>query len=113
MFDEVIVRKVIGQIVENDQGNKKGDSRDQCGFADSKDHFGVPDISTTRTGEEEFRSSGVQEFRSSGVQEFRSSGVQGGADRKITSSKTAVVENLRSTQSRPMQAPELLNFCNS
>jgi hypothetical protein len=59
------------------------------------------------------RSSGVQEFRSSGVQEFRSSGVQGGADRKITSRKTAVVENLRSTQSRPMQAPELLNFCNS
>jgi hypothetical protein len=76
MFDEVIVRKVIGQIVENDQGNKKSDSRDQCGFADSKDHFGSPDISTTRTGEEEFRSSGVQEFRSSGVQEFRSSGVQ-------------------------------------
>jgi hypothetical protein len=37
--------------------------------------------------------------------------VQAGADRKITRSKTAVVENLRSTQSRPMQAPELLNSC--
>jgi hypothetical protein len=64
-------------------------------------------------GVQEFRSSGVQEFRSSGVQEFRSSGVQGGADRKIASSKAAVVENLRSTQFRPMQAPELLNSCNS
>jgi hypothetical protein len=67
---------------------------------------------------QEFRSSGVQEFRSSGVQEFRSSGVQefrssGCADREIASRKTAVVEILRSAQSRPMQAPELLNFCNS
>jgi hypothetical protein len=46
-----------------------------CRFEGS---FWFPDISTTRTGEEEqeFRSSGVQEFRSSGVQEFRSSGVQ-------------------------------------
>jgi hypothetical protein len=61
------------------------------------------------SGVQEFRSSGVQEFRSSGVQEFRSSGVQGGADRKIASRKTAVVEILRSAQSRPMQAPELLN----
>jgi hypothetical protein len=83
MFDEVIVRKVIGQIVENDQGNKKGDSRDQCGFADSKDHFGsltsarpVPGRRSRSSGVQEFRSSGVQEFRSSGVQEFRSSGVQ-------------------------------------
>jgi hypothetical protein len=65
------------------------------------------------SGVQEFRSSGVQEFRSSGVQEFRSSGVQGGADREIASRKTAVVEILRSAQSRPMQAPELLNFCNS
>src|ERR1700685_1189782 len=81
-----------------------------CRFEGS---FWFPDISTTRTGEEEFRSSGVQEFRSSGVQEFRSSGVQGGADRKITSSKTAVAENLRSTQSRPMQASELLQLLNS
>jgi hypothetical protein len=78
MFDEVIVRKVIGQIVENDQGNKKGDSRDQCGFADSKDHFGsltsarpVPGRRSRSSGVQEFRSSGVQEFRSSGVQEFR------------------------------------------
>jgi hypothetical protein len=60
------------------------------------------------SGVHEFRSSGVQEFRSSGVQEFRSSGVQRGVGSKIASSKTAVVENLRITQSRPMQAPELL-----
>src|ERR1700722_9070762 len=40
MFDEVIVRKVIGQIIENDQGHKKSDRRDQSYFADSKDHFG-------------------------------------------------------------------------
>jgi hypothetical protein len=40
MFDEVIVRKVIGEIIENDQGHKKSDRRDQSDFADSKDHFG-------------------------------------------------------------------------
>jgi hypothetical protein len=51
------------------------------------------------SGVQEFRSSGVQEFRSSGVQEFRSSGVQGGADRKIASSKTAVV---RESQINPV-----------
>jgi hypothetical protein len=60
---------------------------------------------------QEFRSSGVQEFRSSGVQEFRSSGVQEfrvGPIAKLQAAKRLWLENLRSTQSRPMQAPELL-----
>src|SRR6202167_758354 len=89
-----------------------------CRFEGS---FWFPDISTTRTGEEEFRSSGVQEFRSSGVQEFRSSGVQefrsSGVQEfrmariaKLQAAKRLWFENLRSTQSHPTQAPELLQL---
>jgi hypothetical protein len=58
MFDEVIVRKVIGQIIEDDQGHKKGDRPNQGDFADSKDHFGslisalpVPRIKTSTADE--------------------------------------------------------------
>jgi hypothetical protein len=67
------------------------------------------------SGVQEFRSSGVQEFRSSGVQEFRSSGVQEfrvARIAKLQAAKRLWFENLRSTQSRPMQAPELLQLLN-
>src|ERR1700733_9410828 len=68
---------------------------------------GVQGVQGVR-GVQEFRSSGVQEFRSSGVQEFEVARIA-----KLQAAKRLWFENLRSTQSRPMQAPELLNSCNS
>jgi hypothetical protein len=56
---------------------------------------------------QEFRSAGVQEFRSSGVQEFRVARIRN------CENKTFMNRELRPTQQRWWQAPELLQLLNS
>jgi hypothetical protein len=88
----------------------RGQSGD-CDWGSERDRKSAGVQEFRSSGVQEFRSSGVQEFRSSGVQEFRSSGVQEfsvAAIAKLQAPKRLWFENLRSTQSRPMQAPELL-----